>query len=272
MTRDKFIQKTLKEDNKYLTGYVAFLDILGFKELYKNRTCEEIKAIFDDILLLKHDYNNEFGKIIASEQTIKNSTIKIVSDSIIVTTLDTLEGFEYLIYFCSFIQNMLLSCDLTLRGGIEYGEFYTMENTVFGTALTEAYKIENDIAVFPRIVISKNVIEHLKDTNIFRKSVMSDYANLKSNNSPAKIMIKKDFDDLYFVHYLNYLQNIKLANKIYLKQKIKEFIVSSMEKHKDKIKLFEKYYWLNKYYEVSIENNSMDNIMNFQKTEDNSNG
>lgn len=272
MTMDKFTQKTLKEDNKYITGYVAFLDILGFKEICKKRTCEEIKAIFDDILLLKYDYNNEFGKIIVSEQTIKNSNIKIVSDSIIVTTPDTLEGFEYLIYFCSFIQNMLLSCNLTLRGGIEYGEFFTMKNTVFGSALIEAYKIESDIAVFPRIVISKNVIEHLKDTNIFSKNILSDYKKLIANSSSAKIMIKKDFDDLYFVHYFNYLQNIKLANKVHLKQKIKDFIVSNMENHKNDIKLFEKYYWLNKYYETSIENNSMDNMMNFQKTEDNSNG
>ncbi len=42
----EYIKKKLKEPNSYQKCYVAFLDLLGFKELCKNRLgCAEIKAI-----------------------------------------------------------------------------------------------------------------------------------------------------------------------------------------------------------------------------------
>ena len=35
--------------SEYVNSYIAFLDILGFKELVRTHTCEEILKVFDEI-------------------------------------------------------------------------------------------------------------------------------------------------------------------------------------------------------------------------------
>ena len=130
MTRDEFIQEKLLEPNTYSSGYVAFLDILGFKEICRNKSCEEIKALFDDIQMLKYDYCNYFGALLVPQNVVDNVKIKIVSDSIIVTVPDNEEGIVFMLWFCSTLQNKMLNCGVILRGGISYGTYYVYDNTV----------------------------------------------------------------------------------------------------------------------------------------------
>ena len=54
MNIEEFVERKLCEPNQYKITYIAFLDILGFKEKCskKELSCEEIKAIFNDVELL----------------------------------------------------------------------------------------------------------------------------------------------------------------------------------------------------------------------------
>lgn len=52
-----------------------------------------------------------------------------------------------------------------IRGTISVGDFYYDEDIVFGKALIEAYEAEKTLAVFPRVILCKSVIEALKNPN-----------------------------------------------------------------------------------------------------------
>lgn len=45
---------------------------------------------------------------------------------------------------------ILLDCDVLLRGGIEKGDFFVTETTIFGPAVIDFYDIENS-TTYPRV-------------------------------------------------------------------------------------------------------------------------
>lgn len=276
MTRNEYIQKKLLEPNTYSSGYVAFLDILGFKEICRNKSCEEIKALFDDIQMLKYDYCNYFGALLVPQSVIDNVEIKIISDSIIVTAPDGEDGIVFMLWFCSTLQNKMLNCGVILRGGISYGTYYVYDNTVFGPALVEAYEIEEK-AVFPRIVLSKEIEHQLANKGFFRKKSVQDYMDKVSSNnhtdSSIALLIKKDFDDVYFVHYFNPIQNISLNQNADRKNEIENFIKANIEANQGNEKIQKKYQWLHSYYSEYAKDSFFSKFTNIKlKTEDNSNG
>lgn len=49
----------------------------------------------------------------------------------------------------------LMQFDFWLRGGITIGELFIDNAVVWGTSLIEAYAIENNLANYPRVIVSK---------------------------------------------------------------------------------------------------------------------
>ena len=60
-----------------------------------------------------------------------------------------------LVHLC----NDLLNANIFVRGGIAYGQMYHDKKICFGPAMIKAYKMEEEIAIFPRIVIDRETIE-----------------------------------------------------------------------------------------------------------------
>lgn len=56
VTKEDYIKKRMSESDQYSKGYVAFLDLMGFKEMCRNYPCQEIKSIINDIGLLEIDF------------------------------------------------------------------------------------------------------------------------------------------------------------------------------------------------------------------------
>jgi hypothetical protein len=54
-----------------------------------------------------------------------------------------------------------------VRGGITIGELYLDEILVWGTGLVRAYELENTIAIFPRVVIDRNVLDMMGENPRF---------------------------------------------------------------------------------------------------------
>lgn len=276
MTRDEFIQKRILEPNTYRTGYVAFLDILGFKGICRDKSCEEIKALFDEILLLKYDYIKCFANLIVPQNIVDKVEIKIISDSVIVTVPIGEDGIVFMLWFCAMLQNKMLNCGVILRGGISFGTYYVYDNTVFGPALVEAYEIEEK-AVFPRIVLSKEIEHQLANKGLFRKKSVQDYVDKVSSDnhtdSNISLLIKKDSDNVYFVHYFNPIQNISLNQNTDRKNEIEHFIKANIEANQGNEKIQKKYEWLYSYYSEYAKDSIFSKFTNIKwKTEDNSNG
>jgi hypothetical protein len=110
--------------------YVAFIDILGFKNLVKEMPIDDIVNMFHRIDYsnkntgIYHNTNNELKDVVDRREL----HYKIMSDSVVIYIDANVEdAFQGLILYCSFFQSNLLTCidrPILCRGGISRGELY----------------------------------------------------------------------------------------------------------------------------------------------------
>lgn len=176
------------EINKIDNCYVAFLDILGFKDLLDKNNFEEIHSIFEEIRRFKPDPFVEFP----AHEKIQ---FHIMSDSIIVYVDATMpDSFVSLTEVCYQIQIYLLrrKKPILLRGGIASGYLFRDKDVIFGTGLSRAYSLENELASYPRIIFTAATLnEGLKNSNLSR---IWDELNM---------FYLMDNDDLYYIDFLH---------------------------------------------------------------------
>ena len=151
---------------KYNQYYFAFLDLLGFKETVKSRSCEEIAEIFDEA---KKEYTIRKGvgedkwvNVISPEDI----HYYIMSDSIcIFIKCDIKAALTVLTWLCLHLQIRLLSLQepVFVRGSISSGALYADNNILFGPAMVEAYNRAEKLALYPRIIIPQPLIEAVDD-------------------------------------------------------------------------------------------------------------
>lgn len=142
-------------DAQYTQYYVAFLDVLGFKNIVNSSACEEIVNIYD---LVQYRYETFFKSQAEIQNNIK---MKIMFDSVcLYIKKDFPNALLYLIVYCVTFQCDLFGRQgLLLRGGITSGDMYAKDDAIFGPALTEAYLLEEKNAKVPRIIIRKKTID-----------------------------------------------------------------------------------------------------------------
>jgi len=162
---------------KYETKLVAFLDVLGFKDLVcSSRKADQSKvALYFDLIDKKiNDLKNRRGK-----QAI---TSLVVSDSVILTIPfsgamgnqlaapfsgdrgNQLTNLRELCIAIREIQFELAKSDIWLRGAVTYGDVYISsdENQIVGSGFIEAYLLEEKVAINPRVIIDNKLINKLK--------------------------------------------------------------------------------------------------------------
>lgn len=257
---EKTSRENFDDSIEYQECFVAFLDILGFsiKCEKKELSCSEIYMLLSINRIINEIAKHQFLQHIIPEDITDNIYYSIMSDSIFIASPASNFGLLYLLYLCSIIQNMLLENNMLLRGGITKGEFFGQDDIVFGPAVIEAYKIERDISRYPRIVLSKGIIDEMKLAGVFKKKTVNDYILSAKNpttqstiNSQFGILTKQSTNDsLYFVNYLNPFQIIKINKDEDLKNNIEKTIAEGLKEQNTKIK--EKYEWLNTYYNKSL--------------------
>lgn len=186
------------ESIEYKDYYIAFLDILGFKDLVSKKSCAEILSILEKV---KHGYsvvsscqNDKWEELPNSRKqyTIHN---KIISDSICLY-VDAQEpnNIILLMFACCLMQYELLKCTppIFVRGGITKGCLYSDGNIIFGPGLTQAYLMEEQNARVPRIIVNQNIISQALDVT----------PEMQDN-----VLIFKDYDEFYVVNYFSRLSN-----------------------------------------------------------------
>ena len=134
---------------------VAYIDLLGIKEKICSDDSEKNLNNIDDLydIAFNHMSNKEFLK------SMPGFRIKSFSDNFIIS-LPLTDSFERnmdlfisLSNYLSSFQLIFLLYEIVLRGGITIGNLFINDRIVWGEALIRGYKLENEIAVFPRIVI-----------------------------------------------------------------------------------------------------------------------
>ena len=209
--------------DSYKKSYVAFLDILGFKNMVKKEDDEKLSRYFHEVSkiideLKEIERKNDIGYI-------------VISDSIILTVekvLDPTRNTEILRQICiavSKIQKRLALNDIWLRGAISCGETYFNEenNQIVGPAYIDAYLLEEDMAIYPRVILDNTIFQDLEfeSSDDFIKEINKPdlneerYIALYDWNKNKTITNRTIDQDVLF--FIDYLESI-VGNKIEFKQ------------------------------------------------------
>ena len=214
---------------KYDKKVICFLDILGFTNIVYNKSKEEVETIFNDV--------SSFAKLILQDTNLQDSDIQITnfSDSIVISY--NLDSENQLVFIIQYLQDMLIhfiKIGILIRGAITRGELFHLNNTVFGSGLIEAYALESKVAIYPRIIIRRDVLWFEKFSPEFEQ--ISQESLIKN--------LQLDLDGWHYIDFLNIINNFSSLDE-YLSyiSKILDLITKySIENIEVKLK----YGWLNK--------------------------
>jgi len=245
---NKLSQHIVNDKNKFDNYIVAYLDFLGFKERMKEKDSYASLQILKFLLKETEEVANKISNI----NGIDEFHIKIFSDNIVIAQKTKLEQFDYqimsIINLIESIQyHALMYFGFLLRGGITIGKLYIDSDVVWGTGLIDAYNIENNIANYPRIILSSELL------GVYRKCKKKKSLNLFA-------FIEKDSDGLWFANFFAAAPNLEMipAQSERLSRITKQYVNES-----DKIKL--KINWLVDYFNTYCYKYRDRNIFDYEK-------
>ena len=130
-----------------------------------------------------------------------------------------------------------------LRGGVTIGSAYARPGFVTGSAHLEAVAMEENLAVFPRVLVSEAVVEKLLNAPTEEERELVDG------------LIRKDDDDKYFLNYLPLgIDSMQLSSKVTRNDVVtamrrhREYVVTGLETFRDTPRAQEKYAWAARYH------------------------
>ncbi|MBI2258791.1 MAG: hypothetical protein HYU67_07820 [Flavobacteriia bacterium] len=155
---------------------VAFIDILGFKNLVLNNVesiLDILSSFQSEASRISHFESHIMEQLNTNELTEEQKNgalsdlkrqdmqISMFSDLFVISYSNYRNNLGYSIIelFDKIrdMQNELSSFNVFLRGGITYGKLYHKGKICFGEAMIKAYKIESTVAVYPRIIIDSEI-------------------------------------------------------------------------------------------------------------------
>lgn len=228
----------------YTNRYVAFIDVLGFKDLISRSLGENPSVTVDEIRSLL-DVPEPVGEeqiVLGRIGDISDSGHRLTafSDSVVITTDDSEQGLMHLLHHITKIGFRLARLGVLYRGGIVYGPAYHDEQHVFGPAVIEAYELEQK-AKFPRVVLSTPVVD-------------AGRSAAEPVNTIFDRFTRTDSDAVVFVHYLRVLRMIAdsdgpIPNDIHaLQASINASIERELQRFKPKPHERYKWEWFEQYF------------------------
>lgn len=206
----KFLEAEEKKFDDYIIGYI---DFLGIKEKMKKDSSFESLQILKFLL----SRTKATACYISNINIINNFEIKIFSDNIVIAQKVNEERLsDQIISIVNLIGSIqfhaLMQFDFWLRGGITIGELFIDDTVVWGMGLIEAYNMENNLANYPRVILSDKILRKYDDC---KTKVLNLYA-----------LIKEDFDGLWFVDFIFAAPNLKMIPTIseFLSEKVALYV------------------------------------------------
>lgn len=150
--------------------FVAFFDIMGFKNLVSTRTHEEVIKLMEVI--------SAFAKIIDNNKFKEYSILKttIFSDSIIIISSDdSIDSAIHIMLASSLLVEKTIELGIPIKGSISYGMFTAnFEKSLFiGQPLIDAFLLQEELFLY------SVVMHHTFETYLFNK----EYGDQKISES-----------------------------------------------------------------------------------------
>ena len=214
-------------NDKYI--YV-WIDILGFRnELEKGS-----EKIYKDLFDIREEFFSKFNKLRKYTKDIFQ-----ISDGLVVVCNVEIDFKELMELIAKLQIEFILEREKLIRGAISLGtiskELYKQrKNDVFliSDGLVKAFKLESEYVMWPVIATTEEFLKEVRDI----KKIPN-----KNELFGLKRMFGTSSGFLYFIDFLEKLPDSK-------KQKFEKFLEDSIREYENEKHIFEKYYWLLKYY------------------------
>jgi hypothetical protein len=153
--------------------YIAFVDVLGFKNLVnKIEKKETYDSSFHNTDKDTFGTINKFYEQVSIENYLEKDNedlqITCISDCLIISAT----SYSNILRFLFYLQNNLLCQDydnnkLLTRGYLTKGKFIhdTSKNLIFGEAYQRAYLAEENEAINPRIIVDPKILNQFQHNN-----------------------------------------------------------------------------------------------------------
>lgn len=236
---------------------IAFIDILGFKQaLGEPGQFDSIDELIRKIAEINSIHNFNINTYPDGYGMEGKPEVSSFSDHVVVSICDRAE--DDATVFAGYLEFIILTiakiCDLALlsgflvRGGMSHGDIIHEKNVVFGRALVEAIDIEENIAFYPRILLSndlsKRIIEGFSLPIRFG-TVLQDHDGLfyinwmKSGALSGPIQSSENSDE-------SLRKNVIEKMKVY-----KNIIEKNLILHKADQRKYRQWHWFAKYYNIN---------------------
>lgn len=175
----------------YTECHVAFLDILGFKNLVMKEECDYLYNVFQQIRI-----SSQARFKINDESVEAFSLVKhyVMSDSVILYIDASIkDSFFALVRTCQYLQMSLLTMEtpILVRGGITSGSIFSENDVIYGKGLVNSYLLEENTAIYPRIIFTKQTLENGR----------KNYDKIRTDFDSLPFF--KDQDELYSINFMS---------------------------------------------------------------------
>ncbi len=212
---------------------LLFLDLLGVTEMASSPRAQQ------NLLDLEQTIRGQLRDLLDPESPWPAA---MFSDTLVMAAPTDLFGGDEdalagLLLHVSSLQLNLAERGFFARGSITLGGFYIRDELVFGEALVEAYGLERDSAIHPRVILSAEALEvQRQNPEVF----------VATTGTPATLLLC-DRDGLAFVNYLEMLVGEAGDARPPL-QTHRDTLVGKLKTYRDDSRVWEKYRWVSEYH------------------------
>jgi hypothetical protein len=209
---------------------VAYIDLLGITKRINPLMSQDAFKAEKEIISIE-TLLRTFKQDVDRTRNL-GTEIKMFSDNVCLSEqYDPSDGFAADNIFSLCFNIMVNQYDLfiegyPMRGGIAVGHYYSSDITILGDALTDAYRVESQDAIVPRVVAHRTFWKAYSE-------IKSALGEQKVN--PIKEMFLKDVDGRYFIDYLDCWVDLEcskeeffIGHKDAIIQRVKENIGDKM--------------------------------------------
>ncbi|MCL2623080.1 MAG: hypothetical protein FWD31_05365 [Planctomycetaceae bacterium] len=230
---------------------ICYIDILGYEEKMKELGENEFLEILTNV------YQKAIDIITVSIPELQQYEYRIFSDNLVFCTKkpengDELTNMLFLFIFVAYVlQTTFIKHEIFIRGSITEGQFYVDTNYVYGKGLIDAYKLENEVALYPRIVLDQKLNIH----------------GVKQKYSSSIFHLCDDGYDM--INYLldmrkTEIEPLRTILEPYLIHKLhKTFVEKALRKHKSNERIYQKYRWCREYHNRVCSNPELPELLEF---------
>jgi len=243
----------MTNNEKYEYRLVAFIDLLGFKELVSTFGAQPFAFKCTLNILKALDAQKQMVYGFPKELDVQME-YTVFSDSIVLSSRIPQDPVNTSLFQVAFACGLLLRSGIFARGAIVDGYLYHKSNLILGQGMVDAYTQEITNAIYPRIIVSPNIIDR------YFKEIQTSPLKEKIQ-SWSNTLIRKDADRIY---YLDILQSIPSTlfkdGFIPFLETTQKTVIDKLKEFKGDEKAFQKYEWFRKYYNAVLSEHSEYNL------------